>query len=95
MQIPIAHGADVGAKDENGDTALTAAANSGVVDIVKLLVAHGAKLSETNSEGKTALDLANREGDLDTIHYLMSMGASVHSCPKFGGAVIIEAGRAR
>jgi len=53
----LAEGADVNAREQLGDTALTEAAYYGHVALVKELLAHGADVNALGNDG-TALDIA-------------------------------------
>ena len=57
-QVLLDAGADVNSKDECGTTPLHAAAHTGDVGLVKLLIAHGAKLDATSTTGETPLHWA-------------------------------------
>jgi ankyrin repeat protein len=52
-------GADVNAKDHEGNTALHNAAARGDVEMIKYLVSKGADVMAVNREGKTTADMAN------------------------------------
>lgn len=52
----IDNGADVNAKNDNGDTVLIKASNSGNLDIVKYLVKNGTDVNAKNNQNKTALN---------------------------------------
>jgi ankyrin repeat protein len=52
-------GADVNAKDHEGNTALHNAAARGDVEMIKYLVSKGADVTAVNREGKTTADMAN------------------------------------
>jgi ankyrin repeat protein len=52
-------GADVNARDHEGNTALHNAASRGDVEMIKYLVSKGADVKAVNREGKTTADMAN------------------------------------
>jgi ankyrin repeat protein len=52
-------GGDANARDDNGRTALHAAAAQGYSDVVKLLVERGADVAAKDADGATPLDAAN------------------------------------
>lgn len=57
----IENGADINAKDSNGDNLLMIALEYRELDIVKYLLEKGANVNIKNNEGKTVLDLARNE----------------------------------
>jgi ankyrin repeat protein len=52
-------GADVNARDHQGNTALHNAASRGDIEMILYLVAHGADVRAVNREGQTTADMAN------------------------------------
>ncbi|MGZ7039933.1 MAG: ankyrin repeat domain-containing protein, partial [Thermoanaerobaculia bacterium] len=72
----IAHGADVNAANENGETVLMEQADLGHADVVRLLVTSGAKLDAVSSKWKsTALQRALDAEHLDVAQILRDAGA--------------------
>ena len=67
-------GADLGARQEDGATALHIAAASGDIEIVRLLVTRGADRSAENRDGRTAADVARTAGHEEIAGYLESGG---------------------
>ena len=55
----ISHGANINAKDENGNTALHFAAKQPKPFMAECLISHGANLIAKNNAGDTPLRLAN------------------------------------
>lgn len=58
----LAHGADVGARQDLGFTALHGAAVEGGEEMIRLLLEHGADPSAENDAGKTPGELARERG---------------------------------
>ncbi|KAE9345544.1 hypothetical protein PR003_g7901 [Phytophthora rubi] len=79
-------GANVNAKDENGNTALMEAAAWGRAIIVKFLVdSAGGDVNLTNREGFTALIKAAAGGHTDVVRYLTQVfGTDVNATTMFG-----------
>jgi len=79
-------GADVNARDHEGNTAVHHAASRGDTDMVRYLVSKGADVKVVNREGQTTVDMANGPVQRvqpwpDTIKYLESLGAkNNHKC---------------
>lgn len=70
VEILLANGVDVNARDKNGDTPLHRAAFRGHKDIVELLVAKGADVDAKDKGGRTPADEAGRRGHRDIIQLL-------------------------
>lgn len=73
----IGRGADLNYQDNQGRTALMAAAENGRLEIVKLLISKNPQVNTKDKEGKTALILALQNGHLDVIEALVKGGADV------------------
>lgn len=72
----IAWGADVGVKDNDGNTPLIKAAKAGQLEMVKVLYEKDPKvLNHKNKEGHTALDYAIQRGLVNTALFLKEQGA--------------------
>jgi ankyrin repeat protein len=71
------HGADVNAKDPDGNTLLmlVAASDDIRVDTVKKLIAGGADVNAKNPRGQTALDFASVRGKTGVVDALVESGA--------------------
>jgi ankyrin repeat protein len=66
----VESGADVNARDDDGNTALMSAAANGSAELVKIILAAGADTSARNNFGQSALDLArgrNHAGAIDLL----------------------------
>ena len=69
----LERGADAKARQEEGSTALHAAAFDGNADLVRLLLDHGADpMARQTADGKTPLDLAVERGHADVAEILRS-----------------------
>jgi eukaryotic-like serine/threonine-protein kinase len=66
----VEKGANVNARDNTGDTALSLAAKRGDVESLRYLLAHGADAASRNDEGETALDHARRLGHVEAVKIL-------------------------
>jgi hypothetical protein len=74
--------ADVGARDDYGNTALILAARAGVQDVVRLLVESGADVNAANPlTGNAPLDVAMLEEHTGVADYLRSKGAKPRTDP--------------
>ena len=70
------HKADVNARNEWLETALTEASRHGDVEIVKMLIRHGANIELSGNEGLTPLFQAIRDGREEVVSTLLSHGAN-------------------
>ena len=71
----LAHGADVTAKDKDGDTALHGAAQNGEFGMLQLLLDKGADPNAKNNQGGTPLMWAAVYGHAGAVRFLLSRGA--------------------
>jgi ankyrin repeat protein len=94
VRILLAHGADVGAPDEFGQTPLHAAAKSGHMDLAELLIAHGGDVGKPDKSGETPLHAAAWSGRTDLAELLISRGAEVNAKDHRGETPLDEAKRA-
>mmetsp|Transcript_34985 Transcript_34985/g.69056 ORF Transcript_34985/g.69056 Transcript_34985/m.69056 type:complete len:433 (+) Transcript_34985:874-2172(+) len=82
-----------GACDESPHKALLAAACSGRLEAVKLLVDWGAKLEPVNRKELSAPFLAASFGHLETVRFLIEKGANVNAVTKNGESALCSAAR--
>lgn len=88
----IAAGADVHARNEGGGNAVTAAAEAGDVDVLRLLLDHGAdpnskvRIIESHCE-VSALMTAVQLGHFDFVKLLLDRGADVNLATEHGNAL--------
>jgi len=75
VEALLANGADVSAKDVEGQTPLHRAAEDGHVEVVKVLLANKAEVDAKDTEGMTPLALAVQGGHNDVAKLLRQKGA--------------------
>jgi len=71
----LAHGADISAKDKDGDTALHGAAQNGESEMIQMLLDKGADPNAKNNQGGTPLMWAAVYGHPQAVSLLLSRGA--------------------
>ena len=84
-------GADVNAKYYRGDTVLWAAAISGDIDCVKLLVSKGADVNAVDSDGYSVLMAAALSGNASCVKFLVDSGADLSAKDNSGETVLMGA----
>lgn len=77
-------GMDVDKRDENGRTALIAAARRGHAQIVGMLLEEGCNVNATDTSGRTALIYAAREGFPPVVKLLLRGGADASIADRRG-----------
>jgi ankyrin repeat protein len=87
IELLLARGADVNARDGYGKTPLHHAAGSDCIKVVGLLLKRGAQINASDQSGATPLFVAisARFGDLATVKLLIENGADVSS-KAYGGS---------
>ena len=73
VEVLLAHGADVNARDGDGYTALFWAARGGRAAVVELLLAHGADVAAR------VLEIASRRDDLAVVEMLLAHGVDLRA----------------
>jgi ankyrin repeat protein len=71
IELLLAHGADVNARDEDGRTAIFRLAEDGCGDLIQLLLSHGAKKEVRDKDGMAPWDVARVNGREDVIPLLL------------------------
>jgi uncharacterized protein len=99
LELMLANGADVGAKDSYNGTGLIRAAHRGYPEIVERLLAVGIELDHVNRLGWTALLEAIILGDggrshVETVRLLVDAGAHVNLADREGVTPLVHAQRA-
>jgi TonB family protein len=84
VELLLAKGSDVSAKDTAGWTPLHEAALRGYQDIAELLLARGAAVNAKNGNGYTSLHLAAEGGYKDMVEMLLAKGADINAKNKKG-----------
>ncbi len=79
MRNLIAHGADVNARNETGNTALMRAVYGNFTEGAKLLIEKGADVTIANSDGTTALHEAASQGNIEMMKLLLEKGADINA----------------
>ncbi len=88
----LGQGADVDAKNNQGDTALLLAARSGKVDTARLLIEKGANIEVKNNVGETALIAACTSGHAEVAQLLVEKGAATDARDDGGAMPLMYAG---
>lgn len=84
-------GANLGARDERGRTALLAATHSNQIEIAALLIAAGADVNAPDKIHDTPFLYAGAEGRLEILRLTLAAGADLKSTNRFGGTALIPA----
>jgi hypothetical protein len=88
----LGQGADVDAKNNQGDTALLLAVKSGRIDTAKLLIEKGANIETKNNVGETALIAACTAGHAEIAQLLVEKGAATDTRDDGGATPLMYAG---
>lgn len=84
VDLLIANGADVNARDSDYDTPLIKAAQGGSEAIIMALVKAGADVNAADMSGKTPLHHLMMSGDMETVTLLINSGANVNAADNSG-----------
>jgi ankyrin repeat protein len=71
-------GADINIRNDNNNTVLHLAAESGSVDIMKLLLDKGMSVNLTNTDECTPLHISAQFGNLGATKFLVERGAALN-----------------
>ena len=89
VQLLLDKGADVHARDINGETALMTAAEKGNTSIAKMLLEKGAEINTKNKQGQTPLLKIAEKENLDMINFLLENGADINARDKWKETALI------
>ena len=81
----IDHGADVSARNKDGQTSLHLTSRLGRVEVTCMLIERGADVSAQDKCGQTPLHLTLRSGQVESIRMLLEHGADASAQDKYGG----------
>lgn len=87
----LAQGASVHAQDEQGRTALIAAAYGNHLAVAELLIRLGADVNRQDRTQQSAYLISTSEGYLDLLRLTLQAGADVHSLDSYNGTGLIRA----
>ena len=71
-------GADINARDSEGNTRLIYAVNGSTIEIIRILIEHGAQVNAKGEDGTTALIDAVQCNDPQIVQLLLESGAKVN-----------------
>ena len=91
VKILLANGAQIEARDNNGDTPLLCAANYGHKDVVEILLKNKARIEATDRVRGTPLHNAAMCGSKAVVEILLANGAQIEAADKEGGTPLHNA----
>jgi hypothetical protein len=91
VQLLLASGADVNAKNDSGETVLMMLGNDATCDLVWDLINAGADVKVKDDSGETALMQAASSDGLETLKVLLDAGAEVNTKNKEGRTALMLA----
>ncbi len=91
IKILIAAGADVNARDKNGDTPLIEVARTGNIQTLQILIDAGAHVNQMNNNGHTALTILSPNlSNISKMELLINAGANVNQQDKNGYTLLYK-----
>ncbi len=91
VQLLLSQGADVRAKDNQGQTALMMSASAGHSQTVRILLAAGSNASAKDNQGRTSLMMGASAGHLETVLLLIEARAELNEKDKQNHTALMEA----
>jgi ankyrin repeat protein/flagellar basal body-associated protein FliL len=91
IKLLLENGANVKAKDVNGNTALAFASREGHSDAIRYLLDKGAEINLKDNDGTTALMMAAARGQMDAVKLLLDKGADITANNNTGMTALIMA----
>jgi ankyrin repeat protein len=91
VQLLLAKGADVNAKDKKGKTALMWASREGHKEALQALLAKGADINAKDNDGDNALMYASYTGHKEVVQLLLAKGADVNAKDNYGKTALMLA----
>ena len=91
VNLLIASGADVKARDIKGRTALLAATQANRADIARVLIVVGSDVNAKDSLGDSPFLLAAASGHVEILALTLMGGADLRSVNRYGGTALIPA----
>lgn len=83
-ELLLDHGADIDARNRDGDSALHLAGSLGRADSADLLINYGIEINAINMVGETALRVASGHAKGETAHMLIASAADVNVTDIYG-----------
>ena len=74
VEMLLAYGSDVNAKDDSGITALHLAAFYAQLETMELLIKHGSEVNAVDFQNETVLHSAVQSGDFETVSFVIGHG---------------------
>ncbi|KAL4866147.1 hypothetical protein BDV12DRAFT_187657 [Aspergillus spectabilis] len=84
MKFLLGKGANIEARDDDAQTALSWSARKGQVEAISLLLDKGANIESKDRFGQTPLSLAARRGHREAVRFLLERGAKIISKDRSG-----------
>ena len=93
VEVLLARGANINARDRWGWTPLSAAVQADEMETAKLLIAKGGDVDVKNNDGYAAANLAALLGKSEMVRLLLDAGADISSANRWGETVLHSAAK--